>query len=104
MLRRIDADDSGIERAEYPRLAQLENEPVAAPTHLVGDSDVELLGRGHPKWVRDGASISQRAKAILARLRPIAIRVLHFLDHRLRSIVIAGRTVRIDASGSYKVE
>jgi len=104
MLRRIEADDPLVERATAGALASRESEAAAAPPPLALDAEMELLPRGHPKWVRDGISISQRAREIVARLRPIAIRVLRFWDHRVRSILVAGRRVSVDPSGSYRAE
>lgn len=104
MLRRIEADDPAVERTGLGALVARESEPVVAPPALTADTEMELLPHGHPKWVRDGVSISQRAREIIAHLRPIAVRVLRFWDHQLRSIVIGGRRVRVDPSGSYRVE
>lgn len=101
MLRRIDADDPLAERGSLGAPATREAEPVAPPR---ADPEMELLPRGHPKWVQDGVSISQRARDLVARLKPMAVRVLHFWDHGLRSIVIGGRRVHVDASGSYRVD
>ncbi len=101
MLRRIDADESHVERGGIGTLAARDAEPVAPPL-ISFDSETELLPQGHPKWIRDGVSISQRARDLVARLAPVVVRVLRFWDHRVRSIVIAGRRVSVDASGSYR--
>lgn len=66
--------------------------------------DVDLLPREHPAWVRDTLSVSQRARALFAQLRPIAIRVLTFWDHAVRSMRIGISKISVDASGSYRVE
>jgi hypothetical protein len=62
------------------------------------------LPSDHPAWMRDAISLSQRARALLARVKPVAIRVLAFWEHRLKSIEIGGRTLSIDASGSYRFD
>lgn len=57
----------------------------------------------HPAWMRDALSISQRARALLAKVRPVAIKVIVAWEHRLRSIVIGGHVLSVDASGSYRL-
>ncbi len=80
----------------------MQTQAIVAP---VAEPEFESqLPRDHPAWPKDGASISQRARAALARLRPVVMRVLSFWDHRLRSIAVAGRRVGIDISGSYRLE
>jgi len=80
--------------------------PAAA--RLDDGSDVEIavratLPREHPAWQRDVLSVSARARDALARLRPIAVRVLTFWDHVVRATSIAGRTLEIDPSGCYRL-
>jgi hypothetical protein len=77
------------------------------PLALALDPDLELpstLPSDHPAWAKDTLSLSQRARAFLARVRPIAIKVLTFWDHRVRSILVGGRSLSVDASGSYRLE
>ena len=62
------------------------------------------LPREHPKWVRDASAISQRARALLARMKPVVVRVLTFWDHRSHSIAIGLRRLGVDSSGSYRLE
>jgi len=57
----------------------------------------------HPAWQRDIVSISARTRAIIATLRPIAVRVLSFWDHAMRSVRIQGHRIEIDPSGSYRL-
>ena len=73
---------------------------------LISEDELETpaLPREHPKWVRDAAAVSQRARALIARMRPILVRVLTFWDHTTRSIGIGGQRVEVDASGSYRLE
>lgn len=61
------------------------------------------LPSDHPAWQRDVLSLSMRARAILATLRPLAIKVLGFWDHRLREIAIGGRDLAIEPSGCYRL-
>ncbi len=81
--------------------------PFAAPVGNV-DSD-DRWGNGpalpsdHPAWARDALSISQRARALLARIKPVVVRVIAFWEHRVKSITIGGRTLSVDASGSYRL-
>ena len=80
--------------------------PPLAPAQQSGDTWLEpvaTLPRDHPAWQRDVLSISARVRAILTQLRPIAVRVLTFWDHTLRSVAISGRRLEIDPSGSYRL-
>lgn len=65
---------------------------------------IQTLPRDHPQWVRDTISISSRARSLLERLRPIAVRVYSFWDHALRSLTLGGRTLSVDPSGSYRLD
>ena len=73
---------------------------------LVADAEVETapnLPRDHPAWMRDSLAVSARARALIASLRPIILKVLNFWDHHVRSITIGGRNVAVDSSGSYRL-
>jgi hypothetical protein len=61
------------------------------------------LPNDHPSWQRDVVSISGRARALIAALRPLVVKVLGFWDHRLGDIAIGARTFGVDASGSYRL-
>ena len=79
--------------------------PVLAPS-ATEDAWLEpaaTLPRDHPAWQRDVLSVSARVRAIVAQLRPLAVRVLTFWDHTARSVSIAGRKLEIDPSGSYRL-
>lgn len=102
MLRRLEPDERGLEQAALYTIAPEGSEPVGQPR--LEDAEAELLPRGHPKWVRDGVAISQRARDLVTRLRPVVVRVVRFWDHRFHATVIAGRHLRVDPSGSYQVE
>lgn len=88
MLRRIEAANP---------------DPVAA---LVSDAELEtpLLPRDLPRWAKDMLAISARTRALLANLKPIAVRIFTFWDHHVRSIVVAGRRLSIDISSSYRLD
>ncbi len=62
------------------------------------------LPSDHPHWMKDTLSISQRARALIAKLKPVVVRVITAWDHHVRSISVAGRTLRVDASGSYRFD
>ena len=88
----------------------LEAAPLAivplALTPAVTDVDTDLhatLPRDHPAWQRDILSVSARARAVVAALRPVVVRVLTFWDHVVRSISVGGRRVEVDPSGCYRL-
>jgi len=62
------------------------------------------LPADHPRWMRDTLSVSQRARALLAKVKPVVVRVIAYWEHRVRSITIGGRTLCVDASGSYRLD
>jgi hypothetical protein len=64
----------------------------------------QTLPRDHPQWVRDTVSISSRARTLLANLKPLAARALTFWDHAVRSLTLRAGTLRVDVSGSYRLE
>ncbi|HTD36190.1 MAG TPA: hypothetical protein VK669_01655 [Candidatus Limnocylindrales bacterium] len=80
-----------------------------APANAVGEQfepgheGMSSLPRDHPAWQRDVLAVSARARELLARLRPVTVRVLTFWDHVLRAIVVGGRRVEVDPSGSYRM-
>lgn len=98
MPRRIDLD---AERA-HAALAQV----IATPLAAIPDNEIETPALPHdlPPWARDAVAISQRARAMLARLKPVVLRVLSFWDHTARSALISGKRLSIDISGSYRVD
>lgn len=102
MLRRVDGDEGRV-HGPQPHAVEVLAEQTVAP---VGESEAEtsLLPRDHPKWARDAVTLSQRAREIVARLRPVILKILTFWDHRVRSAWIGGSHVCIDPSGSYRIE
>lgn len=87
-----------------PRLEPLGAPAGLAPRASYDDFEIESLPRDLPRWVKDAAAISHRARALLAKARPFAVRVLTFWDHAVRGVRIGGRDLLIDASGSYRLE
>jgi hypothetical protein len=100
MLRRIEADEPpqtlglNVGAAHY--------EPITAVAEA--EHETALLPHDHPRWVKDAVAVSQRAREVVARLRPIALSALSFWDHRFRCIVVAERRLAVDASGCYRVD
>ncbi len=101
MLRRVEGDERRPSLGEL--LGLRENQPVVAAI-AESEFDGSLLPRDHPPWVKDALSVSQRARELIARLRPAIVRVLSFWDHRFRSAVVGGARISIDPSGSYRAE
>ncbi|HWT06752.1 MAG TPA: hypothetical protein VN224_13405 [Xanthomonadales bacterium] len=80
--------------------------PLAIASAQIRDVDADLhatLPRDHPAWQRDILSVSARARAVVAALRPVVVRVLTFWDHVIRSVTIGRRRVEVDPSGCYRV-
>ncbi len=73
---------------------------------LLPEDELETppLPREHPKWVKDALAVSQRARQLIAHLKPVMMRVLTFWDHRVRGVTIGGRELSVDISGSYRIE
>jgi hypothetical protein len=57
----------------------------------------------HPAWQRDVVSISARARALIAAIRPLVVKVFTFWDHRMGDITLGARTFGVDPSGSYRL-
>jgi hypothetical protein len=62
------------------------------------------LPNDHPAWMRDTLSLSGRARALLAHVKPVVLRVIEAWEHRVRSIVVGGRRLSVDPSGSYRLD
>ena len=81
---------------------------VAAPLGSALDPEDRWGGHAlpgdHPAWMRDTLSISQRARAMLARIKPIVVKVATYWEHRVRSIAVGDRRLSVDGSGSYRLE
>ena len=94
MLRRIELDEAA---ASLP--VQVGASRSAAVVAVSPDAELETgyLPHDQPRWVKDAVAVSQRARELIASLRPAAVRVLCFWDHRIRSIVVGDRCVGVDA-------
>ena len=101
MLRRIELDEPN---AALPLQIGANRSEAVAPVVADAELDTGLLPNDQPRWVKDAVAVSQRAREIVARLRPTAVHVLSFWDHRIRAIVIGGRRVAVDASGCYRTD
>ncbi len=77
--------------------------PIAAVDPDDGWGNGPSLPTDHPAWMRDSLSVSSRARALFARIVPVVVRVIAFWEHRVRSITVAGGTLSVDASGSYRL-
>lgn len=87
-------------------LGQAAAPEALAPLAIDPDDRYEgpALPSDHPAWMRDAVSLSQRARALVVKLKPVVLRVIGVWEHRVRSVVVAGRKVSVDASGSYRME
>lgn len=101
MLRRVELDDAN---ATIPAQIGATASEAVAPVLADGEFETPLSPHDRPRWVRDAVAVSQRAREIISRLRPVAVRVLSFWDHRMRAIVVGECCVRVDASGSYRID
>ncbi len=99
MLRRIELDDT---QAALPLQVGASRSEAIVPVVAEAELETNLLPHDQPRWVKDAVAVSQRAREIVAKLRPVAVRVLSFWDHRIRSIAIGERLVEVDASGCYR--
>jgi hypothetical protein len=101
MLRRIELDEtSGALPLQIGANRSESVVPVVAETEL----ETALLPHEQPRWVKDAVAVSQRARELIAKLRPAAVHVLSFWDHRIRAIVVGERRVGVDASGCYRAD
>jgi hypothetical protein len=99
---KVEREANALPDAATPFAAVLQALPP-----LAFDPDGEAgyrLPPDHPAWARDVVSLSQRARALVARLKPVAIRAIAAWEHRVRALVIGGRRVSVDPSGSYRVD
>ena len=86
-------------------LATIAYAPPASAIAIDPEADIEpRLPSDHPAWARDVISLSQRARELFARLRPIAIRIYTAWEHRVRSIFVAGARLSIDIAGCYRLD
>lgn len=102
MLRRIDNEDGNLTAGAA--LASLER--GAAIVAAVADAEMESpqLPHDHPRWVKDALTLSSRARELLARMRPVAVTILTFWDHRVRAILVGETRIFVDPSGCYRID
>ncbi len=101
MLRRLELEETA---AALPLHVGAGRSEAIVPAVPEAELETALLPYDHPRWVRDALAVSQKARELLARLRPVAIEVLSFWDHRIRAIVVGDRRVQVDASGCYRAD
>ena len=83
--------------------ARIRAADIARPSLLDDERGNRVsLPADYPEWRRDQLSLSGRARALMAKLKPFVIRVLTFWDHRVSSLPLDELTLDIDASGSYR--
>ncbi|MGC1381025.1 MAG: hypothetical protein WA814_08380 [Candidatus Baltobacteraceae bacterium] len=101
MLRRIEVEEPA---ASLPLQIGASRSEAVVPAVAEAELETSLLPQEHPRWVKDAIAVSQRAREIVARLKPVAIFVLSFWDHRVRAIAIGERCVHVDPSGCYRAD
>ncbi len=100
LLRRIELDEG---QSALSAGAAANRSEAIVPAVAEAELETALLPHDHPRWVRDAVAVSQRARDMIAKLRPVVVRVIAFWDHRIRSITIGDRCVAVDPSGCYRV-
>lgn len=97
--------DGGVLPGATPNLSAALATTGPPPVALDPDAEPQYrLPNDHPAWARDVVSLSQRARALFAQLRPIVVKVFAAWEHRVRSIVVGGRTLSVDAGGCYRAD
>ncbi|MGP6156373.1 MAG: hypothetical protein ACLPYS_02375 [Vulcanimicrobiaceae bacterium] len=101
MSSRVDPDSQSMPAGE------LATGLIPAPPPVAFDPD-DMLGHAlpsdHPAWMKDTLSLSQRARQLFSRLKPVVITVVRFWDHHVRSIVVGGQKLSVDTSGCYRLD
>jgi hypothetical protein len=96
-----------MRRAQRP--AEASASLAARAVGAAGENDAALgdlrptLPVDHPVWQRDVLAVSARVRTLLAALTPVAVRVLGFWDHALRTLAVGRRRLELDPSGCYRV-
>lgn len=103
MLRRVETDPRRELRSPVRERETAETQAVVPAVPDV-ELDTALLPRDHPQWVKDTLSVSNRARELFARIKPVVVRILTFWDHRVRSVLVGNSRVSVDPSGSYRIE
>lgn len=103
MSARVDADAQAAQASVAAGIA-----PPSGPAQIAFDNDDRYGGPAlpsdHPKWLKDAVSLSSRARALVVKLKPVVMHAIAAWEHRVRSVVVGGRTVTVDASGSYRID
>ena len=102
MSARVDAEPAALATPPDAALAAVAALPVAIDTDDRWGG--HALPGDHPAWLKDTLSISQRARALLAHVKPVVVRVVASWEHRVRSIFVGAQRLSIDASGSYRLD
>jgi hypothetical protein len=101
MLRRVELDEPN---AAVPLQVGASRSEAVVPVVAEAELETALLPNDQPRWVKDAVAVSQRARELIAKLRPAAVHVLSFWDHRIRAIVVGDCRVAVDASGCYRID
>jgi hypothetical protein len=105
---RVDAQDAQAAAATANATPLRGGVPFAPPIEPIDPDERpgggHALPSDHPAWMRDSLSLSGRARALLARIQPVVVRTIACWEHRVRSIAIGDRTLRVDTSGSYRFD
>jgi hypothetical protein len=96
IVRRL---DGALTTARSPEASEPQNVADGAGIEAIGEI---ILPRDHPKWLRDRFVVSSATKTLLDRLKPFAIRLLGFWDHRTHRLSVEQGTILIDDSGAYR--
>lgn len=101
MLRRVELDEPN---AAVPLQVGASRSEAIVPVVAEAELETALLPNDQPRWVKDAVAVSQRARELISKLRPAAVHVLSFWDHRIRAILVGERRVAVDASGCYRID
>jgi hypothetical protein len=101
MLRHVELEEPS---AALPLPVGASRSEAVVPVVAEAELETALLPQDQPRWVKDAVAVSQRARDLIAKLRPAAVHVLSFWDHRIRAIVVGGCRVAVDASGCYRMD
>jgi hypothetical protein len=101
MLRRIELEEAA---SATPLQVGTTRSEAVVPVVAEAELETTLLPHDQPRWVKDAVAVSQRARELIAKLGPAAMHVLTFWDHRVRAIVVSGRSVHVDPSGCYRAD
>ncbi len=106
MSARVDQDAQASANAGSNALALFPSAATVALTAIDYDDRYggHTLPGDHPAWMKDTLSLSQRARALIATLRPVVMKVIAYYEHHIRSIVVGNGRLSVDPSGSYRLD